>query len=470
MTPQFLGAQLRATSGPFRALCLLLAGVFLFGGGSRGDIHSLAFLRPFAILLLFYGLACLTRAQIAVNRFVLCFALLSLLLLVLHLVPLPSQVWGALPGRELVREIDHAAGLGAVWRPFSLAPDATLNALYAALVPGAALVLGVQLGPQERRWLLWPVLLFGGSSVLLGIAQLSGPVGGPLYFYKVTNDGTAVGLFSNRNHQAFLLAALLPVLAVWATQMGSGSRGSALRALLAILAGAALLLLILVTGSRAGLVLGICALLSLPLVIPNFAARIMMRTDGAVGTRRWQVVAFAGLAAGLALLIVLTVARGRGLAWDRLIGSAAGSDLRFLIAPTVIDMIRQFLPFGSGMGSFERVFQVYETDAHLRPDYANHAHNDWLEVALTGGIPALILLVAALLAFALRGRILLARGLAEGTELQLARLGMVVVALLAIASLGDYPLRVPSLACFFVLGVLWMSCPLSKNRPSGQPS
>ena len=437
MTPQFLLSRLRGISGPFRAMCLLLALAFLLGGGARGDIQSLVVLRPCAILLLFYGLARLDRSQIAANRFVLASALLVLLLLGLHLVPLPPGVWGALPGRDLVREIDQVAGLGAVWRSFSLAPDATLNALFAALVPCAALMLGVQLDARERRMLIWPVLLFGGLSALLGIAQLSGPPDGPLYFYRVTNNGAAVGLFSNRNHQALLLATLLPVLAVWAMDRASGGRRSSFRALLAVLAGVAVILLILVTGSRAGLLLGACALLLVPLI---------------------------------ALLAALAIWRGRGLAWERLLGTAAGDDIRFAIAPTVLGLIRSYMPLGSGLGSFERVFQMHEPDALLRPNYANHAHNDWLELALTGGIPALLLLAAALVAYAIRGRSLFGPALAGCADLPLARLGMAVVALAAIASLGDYPLRVPSLACFFIVGVLWMSCPLSKNPPFDQPS
>ncbi len=470
MTPKFLLARLRGTSGPFRGLCLLLALAFLLGGGARADIQSLVVLRPCAILLLFYGLARLDRSQIAANRFVLATTVLVLLLMGLQLVPLPPSLWGALPGRDLVRDIDQVAGLGAVWRPLSLAPDATLNALLAALVPCAALVLGVQLGARERHMLIWPVLLFGGLSAVLGIAQLSGPSEGALYLYKVTNNGAAVGLFANRNHQALLLAALLPVLAVWAMDRASDGSRSSFRGLLAVLAGASLLLLILVTGSRAGLLLGACALLLLPLIFPRLVARLVVRERASARARRWVPLALAGAVAGMALLAALAIWRGRGLAWERLLGTAAGDDIRFAIAPTVLGMVRSYLPFGSGLGSFERVFQMHEPDALLRPNYANHAHNDWLELALTGGIPALLLLAAALVAYVSRGRALFAPALAGCAELPLARLGMAVVALAAIASLGDYPLRVPSLACFFMVGALWMSCPLGKNRPSDQPS
>src|SRR3546814_18783044 len=51
----------------------------------------------------------------------------------------------------------------------------------------------------------------------LGLAQVIGPRDGPLYLYEITNNGSAVGLFANRNHQAALLACLFPMLAVYAS-------------------------------------------------------------------------------------------------------------------------------------------------------------------------------------------------------------------------------------------------------------
>lgn len=475
MTPQSIQAELRRTSGAFRALCLLLVATFMLGGGARGDIQSLFILRPIAIGLLFYGLSRIERRHIAANRAVLALAIAMLMLLGAHLVPLPPSVWSALPGRDLVVEIDRAAGLGQLWRPLSLAPDATFNALYAALVPCAALVLGVQLDARERRFLLWPVLILGGLSALLGVAQIAGPSDSALYFYQVTNDGAAVGLFANRNHQAMLLATLLPVLAVWAASDRSGGTragrdASRFRSFLALLAGAALVLLILVTGSRAGLVLAVISLAALPVVHPGLLAtfREPAGPQAHGGGHRWLALA-TGLAL-IAMLAGLAIWRGRGLAVERLLDSAQGGDLRFLILPSLLALIRFYLPLGSGLGSFERVFQMHEPDALLRPDYANHAHNDWLEVALTGGIPALLILVAACWAFFSGARRLFGTGLRNTAELRLARLGMTTVLLAAIGSLGDYPLRVPSLACFFVVSVIWMSCPLAKKPPSDVPS
>src|SRR3546814_9365868 len=75
--------------------------------------------------------------------------------------------------------------------------------------------------------------------------------------------------------------------------------------------------------------------------------------------------------------------------------------------PTVSDMIQTYWMLGSGFGSFPGVYKIYEPDALLRPSYLNHAHNDWAELLITGGVPfALIILAAPLWV----GRIFLGQG------------------------------------------------------------
>ena len=44
---------------------------------------------------------------------------------------------------------------------------------------------------------------------------------------------------------------------------------------------------------------------------------------------------------------------------------------------------------------------------------------------------------------------------ASGTLLLLRRLGLVTILLLALASIVDYPVRVPFVACVFTLGWVW---------------
>ena len=119
----------------------------------------------------------------------------------------------------------------------------------------------------------------------------------------------------------------------------------------------------------------------------------------------------------------------------------------------------ELFPFGSGMGSFVEIYKVYEPYNLLSPNYFNHAHNDYMEIWVTGGLPAvLILLIAAIL---LLSAVRLAirpdqRMSSSRDDLILLRTGVSVLTLLAIASVGEYPLRTPSLAVFAALAVAWI--------------
>lgn len=447
-------------SRAFWALVLLLAAAFGLGGSARGDVVSLMALRPLAAGLLGFAVWQLRLAQVRQHKFILAMAVTTVALPVLQLVPLPETIWSHFPGRQQVVDIDQVAGLGKIARPLSLVPDATLNALLSLVVPLAALVLGIQLDRTARERLL-PVLLgLIGASAFIALLQTLGGLDGRLYFYDVTNRGSAVGLLANRNHQAVLLAMAVPMLALLAAKPDENWLFRMVGALIAVLV---LLPLILITGSRAGAIVGLLALLSVGLVFPlRFGPAAAARVFDRKVPRIW---AYAGpvCAAGLALgLIGLTVHLGRADAFERLATTLRADDLRFRIIPAVAEMIQRYWPTGTGLGSFEQIFQANEPDALLGPVYMNHAHNDWLETALTGGLLGICLLAAACVSTAcgmVRGCLRRTDGAAPD---RFARVGLIVIALAGIASISDYPLRTPLFEAVFIVAVLWASCPLPR--------
>ena len=462
-----IGRLLPSASATFWALGVLLVACFVLGGSARGNVASLIVLRPLSILLLGFGLWHLRVSQLKAHGFVVGMALAILAVPALQLIPLPPEVWSHLPGRGLVVEIDRVAGLGPVWRPLSMTPDATWNALYAAFVPLAVLVLGIQLGDAERMRLLPLVLILAGFSAFLGLLQTLGDANGPLYFYSVTNNGSAVGLFANRNHQALLLAMMLPMLAVLAR--GHGEAAGA-RRLVALVSGLALLPLIFITGSRAGLIVAVVALFAIPLILgrgrrpASGVSSARSRGSNALSSAGWAGLVLAGTC-----MIAITLWLGRDAALDRLLTSETAGDARIKILPTLVSMIHAHAPAGSGMGSFLQVFQVHEPDALLRPTYMNHAHNDWLEVLLDGGAVAALLLLIAFVAFLLHSKRAFSVRAASSPTVPFARLGLVLMLLATAASVSDYPLRVPSLAALFTLAVLWAGCTMSKTPPLKAP-
>ena len=446
---------------------LIVAGAFALGGSARPDVASLEILRPLAAAALGIALLGVRRAHLRSYRAPLAIALACVALAILQLAPLPGGAASALPGRGLVAEIDAAAGLASAWRPASLWPPATQNALWALLVPLSLLLTCIQLSARDQARLLAVVLAAGGASALLALLQTIGDPQGALYFYDVTNFGSAVGLFANRNHQAALLACLIP-LAFAAARLREGNadtpgrRGRKFDPRLAgaIAATAFLVPLILVTGSRTGLLLGAVGLLSVAAVAP--AGGRFLAGDGFWATRKAKIAL--GVAA-TAALVSLTVYLQRDLAIDRLIEAEAGEGMRALILPTSRDMLAAYWPWGTGAGAFREVYEAHEPTGLLMGVYMNQAHNDWLDAALTGGLPGLAIAAVAIGAWLVRARQVLA-GHCKDEFHALRAAGLAVLLILALASLSDYPARTPALACLLALASVWAALP-TRRRPGG---
>lgn len=432
----------------FWILAAFLIVVFVTGGSARDDVQSLLLLRPLSIALCGWGLWRLTRDDIAGYRALFLFAGAAFALVAAHLIPLPPAIWARLPGREFIASADAAAGLGSVWRPLSLVPAATWNAFFSLFVPLAALLLAVKLTRREQAQLLPLLVGLGILSGMLGLIQISGPSEGLLYLYRVTNEGAAVGLFANRNHASIFLATLIPMLAAFASGGAGDPRVQRFRLWMAVLGTVMLVPLLLVTGSRSGLLLGAVALVS---------ALLLFRQPRKEISAMKRRIRYGGAALGVALLGGITILFARAEAIDRLFASDQTSERRLQIWSPIAEMGWKYFPFGSGLGSFVKVFQVDEPDNVLLPTYVNHAHNDWLELFMTGGVPALLLVGLGVIAYGWRSFRVWVVPKGSADSFRLARLGSIVLLLYALGSAGDYPLRVPSLMCAAVIAAVWLA-------------
>jgi O-antigen ligase len=446
---------------PAHLLVAFLGLVFLTGGGSRAEISSLMILRPAAALVLCAGLITLTYSHAVRFRTLSFLALGTVALCALHLVPLPPELWQRLPGREIIVEIDSLAGINGSWRPLTMDPVGGFNALWSLLVPLAVFVLAVQLDQHGIRLTLTIVLILGLLSAIVAVLQVVGGPQSPLYLYRVSSPGLPVGLFANRNHQAVLLACLVPLGAAWLCSFDRKADADIVtpRTLLFVFGGVAafIMIIVLLTGSRAGL-----ASLALALPAAAWVAGLFdPKPDHERGARpaknfRRAVIAGAALLP-IAGLLVLAMGLDRGLAIERLLGNSPADDLRALIVPTTLGLAGKYAPFGSGLGSFEAVFKLHESDHFLGPAYVNHAHNDFVEVAMTLGIPGVLLMLIAALSLALTARSCFSKEVGRDRSRAMSRAALAVLFLLAFASLWDYPLRVPSMQSIGVLAAVWLS-------------
>lgn len=430
-------------------LSLFLGIVFLLGGASRADVLTQPFVRVAAIVLVVICALQMDGGGWRTVRAPVLFLLGIALAIGIQLVPLPYDLWAALPGRARYAEALAAAQIPQVWRPISMTPDLTLNSLLAVLPPFAAVVAFAALNGQDRRSLV-PILLIGiALSAVLGVLQISS---GSLYFYLVTNNDSAVGVFSNRNHQALLLATALPLLVAWATSPAADPAYRRVRRWLALCSAAAIFPILLVTGSRSGLALGVAGALA-ALVLAAFERK--KRGGGVVvggGAKRVLAWLIPLLMVAAAILVTVLVSRDEAL---RRFLENSGPESRSELLPTFFQMARDFFPTGAGFGAFDSMFRSYETNEALQYAYLNHAHNDLAQIVIEGGVLPLLLLAVFLIWFVARIIRLWFRDSPSSARL-LGRTGSIVIALILGSSLVDYPLRTPLMAVLMALMCMLM--------------
>jgi O-antigen ligase len=448
--------NIRPTSKPsaqYWLLALFLLMLFTTGGASRTDVQSLVILRPLSVIVC--ALACMTlrRAHFAGRAWLFGWAGVVFLLALSHLIPLPPSIWQSFAGRQDLVDVEKLAGLSDNWRPLTLAPINGWHALLSLFAPLAVMLLGIQLNRDDLLRLLPLVIALAALSGLLGLLQAIGDPQGSLYFYRITNNGSAVGLFANRNHAATLLACLFPMLAVYAATARGEADTVRLRQLMAAAVAIVLVPLILVTGSRSGLVNAVIGL---------GAAAILYRQPTDVRTvRRGKPNRIKALPVlgGLAVmcLVFLTYFLSRAEAIERLFAQASGEDERTNFWAVSVDLFWKYFPWGSGSGSFVEAYQIVEPPSLLDATYLNRAHNDWVETAVTFGLLGVIALLVTLVAFSIRSYRLWRN--AEGSErsVALGRLASVMIAMIAIASASDYPLRTPIMMGLFAICALWLT-------------
>lgn len=434
----------RRPSVAFVLLCAFLLILWLAGGASRADVFGQAVVRGSAVIVLMIALLFGEWRVQPGSRSVWLLVLATIVLVLLQLVPLPPAMWQTLPGRGLFADAIPLTGGPQPWRPLSISPSLTLNSAASLLVPLATLVLASNLKEAERARVPALVLAMISATMLFGLLQLSGTgIPNPLINYV----GQVSGNFANRNHFALLLAMGCVVAPTWAVLGGGDVRWRLPLALGLVLL---FLLMILASGSRAGLGAGGLALLT-SLVL---ARHDLKRRFGAAPT--WARLALIASPVVILLLFVgISLSFNRAAAISRLLELDSGQDLRTVALPTVLNATSSFFPFGTGFGTFDPAFRIFEPDGLLSLFYFNQAHNDLLSLVLEGGAPALILVAAAVVWWVRASVSALRSPRGAGGRLRLT--GAVILLLAALASAFDYPVRTPIVMAVLVLAALWLA-------------
>jgi hypothetical protein len=415
--------------------CGALTVALLFGGGARQGLGPDAIAELAALPLLAVALP---RALPFLKRSPGALALVIgvLALPCAQLIPLPSFLWSALPGRQSFVDIFATAGIALSWRPISVIPGATWRALLSLLPPLAVFLAALGLDRRARRLLALVAVAVGVISAPLAMLQVLGGLDSGLYFYDVTNVGNGVGFFANENHFAAFEYSLVPLAAAVLTDL----RIRSIALTLVVFGGVvpALLFGLSLSGSRSAFILGGVSLAAtLPLLLsPEFAK---------LGRHRALAIAI-----GLGLLL-LPLALGLGMLaiLERFAAKDIAEDARWMVAADTWNALWVYFPFGAGLGTFPSVYPLHERVADLIPEFVNRAHDDLLETLLEGGLASLSLLIGFVVWLSLAtGRALVGNLESEGRQ---ARAGVIVMWLLLLHSLWDYPLRTIALGTVFAL-------------------
>ncbi|EMD81684.1 O-antigen ligase family protein [Pacificimonas flava] len=429
---------------PFFMMFAVLILFWLSGGASRGDVGGQVVVQVTTwMFLAAFALFCQPpewRSLLPVGAFLLT----VIAVLVLQLVPLPPELWTALPGRYVITDAAMIAGREQPWRPLSISPGGTLNALSSLAVPILVLLLLAALGPRNHWRIAVLLLALIAAAAFLGLLQFSGGN----FDHPLVNDspGSVSAIFANRNHFALFVAIGCLLAPAWAFRDEKRQRwkGPVAIALLLLF-----VLIILATGSRTGMLVG---LLGVGLGLLN------VRRPAAAELRRLPKIVSVGIMTGgaaiLVAAVVLSVTLGRARSVDRAFTLEIADDLRRQALPTVLDMTTSYFPFGSGFGTFDPVYRMHEPEHLLGLSYFNHAHNDFLEVLLEGGVAGLLLVIVTIGWWLWKSVGVWRSGSSAGL---LPRLGSAILLLIFVASATDYPARTPLIMAIVTMAAVWLS-------------
>lgn len=420
-------------------LALFVGIVAITGGASRYDALQILPLRSLSAVALIPALYLLSMRMLRPYRVVVSLLLLYSGLVVVQLLPVPAEMSSALPGREVIAELDTLVLDQVPWRPTSMAPARTWNVLGSVIVPAAALFLAIACTSTSVA-LLRLIAVLGVLNAILAITQLASGRSSIFYFYEVTNLGRAVGIFANENHSGIFAACSVLILA----HLSLKARDACEPAWLRIAYPSSLFFVFfvsLVGASRAGFVASFVAMLiSAAMVAVAVFEKVKLkpnRGDLREVSKRVALLIFPPMAFVGAIMFSF-LALGRAPAFADLVAKDGFEDLRWSLWPILSEMWGVYSLTGAGVGSFEQAYHAFEPPHLLMPVYVNQAHNDWAQLVIEGGWGAAALLFF-LLVWVLKAMI----SIYGAKMVRAAIFWTSVFVLIATASIIDYPLRTP---------------------------
>ena len=424
-----MASPVRQAVGPlYLLLCLL------FGGSGQGIWLNMV-LQLLGLAILAWAAAVPAEEPLPpAARKLLILAMIGIIVVALQLVPLPPSAWVHLGGRGFIADGFRILGVPEPTLPISLAPYKSLDSLLGLVPPAALFAAIVRLKAYRATWLAAALLTGTIAGVLLGALQVASSdyLQSPWYLYDETNFGMATGFFANANHMAILMVATLPfIAAIFGSARGANKQRNT--ALILFVAALALVIVVGIALNRSLAGYG----LAVPVVVVSALLVLPSRSR-----LRIFVLPLAGLfLIGAVGAIATSATRPDQLGQD----AATAVVSRQEMLKTTAQALKDFMPWGSGLGSFRGVYQLYESREGLTDTYVIHAHDDYVELTLELGVAGVLLMVA-FLAWWARAAWFAWRRL-DATLY--ARAATIATAAILAHSLVDFPLRTAAISAVF---------------------
>jgi O-antigen ligase len=432
------GETKRKANGLWTAvMCLWLFYIIVFGGVSIPNMTNFMLQSISSLGVIIVCLWNLKRGlPTALSMLGALLLLFCFVIVLAQLIPLPPNIWTSFPGREFQMRMYSILAVDMPWQPISLTPGATKEAALALLPAAAGFLLAVSSSTSERTWIAATIIGCAVIGLFVGLMQqIQGPES-PFFFYG-NFSGVVSGTFGNRNFYASQLYTTIPFVAALSVAAQEKYRlPNWLVAIFSLVYIGVLIIGLAGTASRAGTLLSMLAII--------LAAAFVYRPQNwgrNGGTKRSVTVAVLG-----AVLLFSQV----GMAAILRLSQTDLEDLRSQIYEVSWSAAKEFFPVGSGFGSFVPIYKMFETPRIVIEQFVNHAHNDWLELLLEGGIAAAVLF-ALFLALYLTSTVQLLRQEFQSSNRAILRAGSVVIFLLLLHGFVDFGLRTPALITLFSL-------------------
>lgn len=393
----------------------------MMGGGTQQGLWSDHLLQILMLPALFLGLGNLPASRFSLVAKAV--AVLLLLLVAWQFAPIPRS-WPAVPGMDAIQG-----------RFFSPAPGRSLqSALMLVPVLGFALYLSRFNDLDQLRLLRFLMI---GVAINIAVAAMQLSFSGSAEIDNILPYTLRAATFANENHFSTMVFAVIPLTAFFYLVRVD-------RAFSYLVVVSILVFLLFAVSSRAGMAISL-------------------------GMTFWCLFWFAVqktqprkiLMLSIAVVAAVLVAGAIKVGFLNLEG-----DLRQVFFANTWRAIQEHWVVGTGLGTFVLVYPMYETSKDVINVYANHAHNDYLEILLETGITGIAIIVIY--------AVMVLAGMYRSKLAQAA--GLAILAIL-LHSAVDYPLRTMSMAVImaYLSAIVLSVRPYGKegentNRPGDFPS